>query len=299
MADCTKLFTSSGAHPIFHDWSFVMPLYAWVTPAFIPKGSPVDHTWVTSYDSRLHCYRSIAAVKGAGENYWFCWGSFHTRGRRADPIITWTSSSGAATCLVGPNNAKYRGTVHWYGIDGVCHQVSNQILYVTTTPAGGKPLIVSGARGYTLSSALFGTYGRRVAEWDDVRFACGVAPISIRGRRGMISLLSRRMANILNLPVSAPRVMRLEQSRRELLAELDDIGFALPALDETVARRVDRMNRKINLFLQLARQSFDDDNSFMRMFGIPGGEEIFLIDPELFVFPDPTDRPIRNSIVGW
>jgi hypothetical protein len=30
-------------------------LYAWAVPAFISE-SPVDHTWVTTYDNRVHSY---------------------------------------------------------------------------------------------------------------------------------------------------------------------------------------------------------------------------------------------------
>lgn len=276
-----------------------MQLYAWATPAFISKGSPFDHTWVTSYDSRNNKLSSISAVINASEHYWYCRGSFHPQGQPGDPIVTGIPSSGAATCLVGSNKAKSGGTVHWYGIDGVCHQVSNQVLYVTSTPAGGKPLIVSRARGYKLSSALFGTYGRREAEWDVVRLKCGVAPNSIRARNWRISLLRKRMAYILNLSLSEPRVLRLEQSRRQLLAELDNIGFATQAPNETIENRVYKMNERINSFLQFASELFDDGMGFTRMFGIRRGEQIFLIDPSLFEFPNPSDRPERGLAVGW
>jgi len=54
-------------------------LYAWATPAFMP-GAIWDHTWVTNYDNRLVNYLSIAEVVAADDEYWFCWGSYHTRG---------------------------------------------------------------------------------------------------------------------------------------------------------------------------------------------------------------------------
>lgn len=277
-----------------------MPLYAWVTPAFIPKGSPVDHTWVTSYDSRIHRLSSISDVKRASENYWYCWGDFHPLGRLNDPIVKGFPSAGGATCLVAPNISKSRGTVHWYGIDGVCHQVSNQVLYVTSTPARGKPQIVSGARGYKLSSALFGTYGRREKDWDVVRKNCGIAPSNIHRRRGVASLLSRRMAYFLNFSIHDRRVLELEQRRRQLLAELDEIGFAARTANETTQSRVSQMNGRINSFLQfVASESFDGDMGFMRVFGIHPEEDIYLIDPLLFEFPDTLNRPDRSNDVGW
>src|SRR5208337_1345282 len=50
-------------------------LYAWAVPAFIDE-SPVDHTWVTSYDNRKQGYPDIAAVIAAKQDYWYCWGDF-------------------------------------------------------------------------------------------------------------------------------------------------------------------------------------------------------------------------------
>src|SRR5262249_46453945 len=46
-----------------------------------------------------------------------------------------------------------RGGITCYLINGVCHQAANRILL----PAG---ITVRGARGYEVSEALFGTYGR-------------------------------------------------------------------------------------------------------------------------------------------
>jgi len=107
------------------------------------------------------------------------------------------------------------------------------------------------------------------------------------------------MAYILNLSLSEPLVLRLEQSRRQLLAELDNIGFATQAPNETIEDRVYKMNGRINSFLQSASEVFDDGMGFTRMFGIRRGDEIFLIDPSLFEFPNPSDRPQRGLAVGW
>lgn len=277
-----------------------MPIYAWVSPAFIKWGSPVDHTWVTSYDSRIANYPTIDAVTAAGENFWYCWGDFYSRGRLHDPIASCVNSSGAESCLVSPNVGNGHGTVLWYGIDGVCHQVSNQILYAEVTPGGGKPINVSKARGYKLSSALFGTYGRREAEWIDRRIACGVAPHSAyEGRRGYVSILTSRTVRALSLAQSDQVIRRLEEQRRELLADIDTIGFAQRGPNETRENRVDQINLRIEEFLSLSSRSVQRTEAFKQIFGIGPEERAYLVDPERFVFPDPTERPERNSRVGW
>ncbi len=277
-----------------------MPLYAWVSPAFVKWGSPLDHTWVTSYDSRISGYPTIDAVTKAGESYWYCWGDFHSRGRLHDPIATCFNSSGAESCLVSPNVGNGHGTVLWYGIDGVCHQVSNQILYAEVAPGGGKPSNVSRARGYKLSSALFGTYGRREVEWIYRRIDCGVAP---RGayelRRGYVSILTSRAASALSLASGHPVIRRLEELRRELLADIDSIGFAQRRPNETPENRADQINLRIEAFLRLSSRSVLYADAFQQIFGIGPEERAYLVNPERFVFPDPTERPERNSRLGW
>ena len=55
-----------------------------------------------------------------------------------------------AAAIAEPNE---RASVTCYLVSGVCHQAANRILF----PAG---IFVTGARGYGLSSAIFGPYGR-------------------------------------------------------------------------------------------------------------------------------------------
>jgi hypothetical protein len=59
-------------------------LYAWANPIVVP-GSPLDHTWVTSYDNNANSLPNVGAVVTAHEDYWFCWGSFHPQGTHAEP----------------------------------------------------------------------------------------------------------------------------------------------------------------------------------------------------------------------
>jgi hypothetical protein len=77
---------------------------------------------------------------------WGCWGgkTGGTELRRAP------GSTRRADAIAEPNE---RAGITCYLVNGVCHQAANRILL----PAG---ITVQGARGYSVSSALFGTYGR-------------------------------------------------------------------------------------------------------------------------------------------
>jgi hypothetical protein len=47
-----------------------IPLYAWAVPAFVAE-SPIDHTWVTTYDNRVNVYPNVQQVAAAGAFYWY------------------------------------------------------------------------------------------------------------------------------------------------------------------------------------------------------------------------------------
>jgi hypothetical protein len=155
-------------------------LFAWAVPAFA-AGSPVDHTWVTTYDNRITPYASIEEVVAAGEFYWYCWGSFHVSGGTPDnPTGFLGQQSGdlaLARCLVEPNADSStvpaaRGTIFTYGGDGVCHQLANQVLYATRAESA-KPLTVSLARGYMASVFIYREYGAQKEAWLNQIAKCG------------------------------------------------------------------------------------------------------------------------------
>lgn len=276
-----------------------MNLYAWVTPAFISKGSPVDHTWVTTYDSQSLAYLNIGDVKNGNHDFWYCWGGFHKQGKPGNPILSNVAASSSALCLVGSNDANERGTIQWYGIDGVCHQVSNQVLYATATTYGGKPKIVNDARGYKLSSAIFGTYGRREKLWREARIKCGVAPISVINHNATASLLTQRLSWFLACGVNDEPVKTLEIERRNLLRDIDSIGFTGSVNERKIVDRVGLLNSRINQYLEFAGDYYlNNEEVFKRVFGIKIGEWVELIDSELFVLPD-SPPPERNYLVGW
>ena len=157
-------------------------LYAWAVPAFVDE-LPVDHTWVTRYDNRKQNYPDIAAVIAAKQDCWFCWGDYHAKGGTPGNATGFLGShSGAidrARCLAQSNadcSSTYaaRGAIFTYGVDGVCHQLANEVLYSTGT-GGGRPLTVAKARGYFISSAIYGTYGLQQAAWRNKIATCSAA----------------------------------------------------------------------------------------------------------------------------
>ncbi len=137
--------------------------YAWARPAVHPN-VVADHTWVTDFDIEANNYATIENVLVDGANFWFCWGDFHGSGRT---VGSQNFDHHWAACLVRPNtrcqvNSGAKGTVFTYGVDGVCHQLSNQVLY-STKIGDASPLTVYNARGYRLSSYIYGTYGLQTA----------------------------------------------------------------------------------------------------------------------------------------
>lgn len=83
---------------------------------------------------------------GNGGKAWGCWGG-KTGGTAFN---TGNGSTKRADAIAEPDE---KANIRCYLINGVCHQAANRILF----PAG---ILVSAARGYWLSSSMFGTYGR-------------------------------------------------------------------------------------------------------------------------------------------
>ena len=88
---------------------------------------------------------------GNGGAAWGCFGG-KTGG---EMLNSGTGSTARADAIAGRNE---QAGLKCYLINGVCHQAANRILY----PAA---ILVEGARGYGVSSAMFGTYGRPGRSW--------------------------------------------------------------------------------------------------------------------------------------
>lgn len=83
---------------------------------------------------------------GTGAKAWGCWGG-KTGGKT---LRSGTGSTNRANDIAQPEE---KANIKCYLINGVCHQAANRILL----PAN---INVEGARGYSISSSLFGPYGR-------------------------------------------------------------------------------------------------------------------------------------------
>ncbi len=77
---------------------------------------------------------------------WGCWG----RSTGGTVLRSGAGSTKRADRIAQPDE---KANIRCYLINGVCHQAANRVLF----PAG---ILVRGARGYAISHALFGTYGR-------------------------------------------------------------------------------------------------------------------------------------------
>jgi|SRR5471030_297663 len=93
-------------------------------------GVPTDHTYVASSNGHV----------------WPCNG----RSFGGNPIFAGVGNVDQADCLaMKDHSAGVR-----YGIEGVCHQMANRILF----PSGG---LVTPARGFRLSVLVYGVYGKK------------------------------------------------------------------------------------------------------------------------------------------
>src|SRR3989304_9402373 len=99
-------------------------------PAFFGR-SPVDHTYVMCGPGRR------AGSGGGGKP-------------GGTPLRMGSGSTRQANAIAGLDE---RAGITCYGVNGVCHQAANRVAF----PAR---ILALGARGYGLSEALFGPYGR-------------------------------------------------------------------------------------------------------------------------------------------
>jgi hypothetical protein len=265
-------------------------LYAWATPAFT-SGSPVDHTWVTDYDNRVNPYATIGDVTAANSNYWYCWGTFHIQGSSTvlpDGYLGSAAGSlGWASCLCTPNNASNvdpsaRGTIYTYGIDGVCHQLANQILWATSGP-GIAPLTVSKAAGYAVSSFIYGAYGLQHAAWAARKAHCASpgSPVTAWNVTDEIAPDDDFAAHaqvVLASMDAAHKVAPLRELREQVHIEQH-------ALKSTLASGIwtpsaDALNERNNAYLASAK-SLLTAAEFEAVFGFPPDQTIELVDSSI------------------
>ena len=279
-------------------------LYAWTVPAFV-AGSPVDHTWVTTYDNRVNAYPTDAQVASAGQFYWYCWGSFHPKGGTpAIPDGFLGSQSGdlaLAQCLVQANADSRtapaaRGTIFVYGVDGVCHQLANQVLYATGV-GGTAPLTVRLARGYMASTFIYGTYGLQHTAWTNKIAGCSGArltpPADVRGPTmaggaggpGGPDEFETRAREVLG--ADNPKLLDLLRLRSDVHQ------FAARAWPGTGQPSAEALNARNQHMLDEAARLLGPEK-FKSIFGVSPGEKIDLVDEKISgsvgQIPPPTAR---------
>jgi len=267
-------------------------LYAWATPAF-SSDSPVDHTWVTDYDNRVDPYSKIAAVEKAQANYWYCWGKFHIQGSSSEQPNGYLGSASGdfalAQCLCLPNKESDSipphtrpnacGTIYYYGLDGVCHQLANQVLWATGG-TGTTPLTVALARGYRASSFIYGAYGILHHDWSANISRCAAPPsspsaVNTMGANDDFAIHAERVLASLNASEKLAPLLALRDSvRKEQLAQREAAvkGEVMPSAEALNARNQAYFQRAAALLTSA---------EFEAVFGFAPNRTIDLVDPTI------------------
>lgn len=257
-------------------------IFVWAVPAAV-DGAPWDHTWVTTYDSRVATHATLEKVVTAKELYWFCWGSFYVRGTMPKKTEGFLGSQlgdlSLARCLVQPNAssqsvAAARGTILRYAVDGVCHQLANQVLYAVGAHAA-EPLTVKKARGYWASVYLYKNYGRRSAAWATKIKSCGALPEATMSKpedkeRAITDDFETRARGV------------LESKDPQLLRDL--LTLRAGAHHYSGTESIQLSARAINIQNQnLLDQAAEllGQKYFTQIFGFPSAQRINLVDPAI------------------
>jgi len=259
-------------------------LYAWAIPAFT-TGSPVDHTWITTYDNRSNPIANIQQVIAAKQFNWYCWGDFHVQGGTPANVSGFLGERDGdltqARCLVEPNANSLqaepaRGTIFRYGREGVCHQLANQILFASGGN-GAAPLTVASARGYMFSSFRYGTYGRNDAAWKSKRDSCSPRRKRPQGGSGGVQMkhnpddFETRAREVLGRqnPKLLSQLLALRTQTQRLSVRQWSKSHT-PSAEELNASNQEMFDRAADLL---------GPDKFERIFGVPPYEKIDLVDP--------------------
>jgi hypothetical protein len=183
---------------------------------------------------------------GSGGKKWSCWGG-NTGGMAFNQG---TGSTARADKIATPSG---KAGITCYLVNGVCHQAANRILI----PAG---ILVNGARGYTLSSLIFGTYGK-------VGFLPCFAPLNgfpnVKGdlpECAAPSLATTRAPRLRLVPAERAHVRGIQNTyyrfeRVGAAAHLDRINFQMNLFSREVTFRLKSMKAESERGLYLAKQS--------------------------------------------
>jgi hypothetical protein len=271
------------------------PLYAWANPITIAGVRFADHTWVTAFDAASSCPPPPL--------YWYSWGGCHATGpgTTATLLDHRPASVGVARCICQPDVEDYsfqagdpaHGGIDYYGVSGVCHQLSNRILFATAG-ADGASATVSGAHGYGVSRFLYGTYGTDAVEWAARKTRCLAptpVPTAAAGTPVAMALsLSAAMTpeadfaamlrERLGPDVSRSKMAKLQQLHAKLQGEKARLDRTLLRGAMTPRNFAEGVNSLVNKYLGAAALTLDPAE-YERLFGIPPGQIIGIVDPNI------------------
>lgn len=193
---------------------------------------------------------------GTGGKAWGCWGG-KTGGTAFN---SGTGSTKRADCIAKPNE---RAGITCYLVNGVCHQAANRILL----PAG---ILVSAARGYGVSSALFGTYGK-VGFWpcsapfDQCPGVSGDLPACIAKSPSAKSEKSFKTIPTLEGEDKYHRSIKQAYSKfdHEGATPLDSINFHVDLFDRQVKFRLGEDLGSVAKNLRMAKEHAELDHRHM------------------------------------
>ncbi|MFL6198038.1 MAG: hypothetical protein ACJ76J_02575 [Thermoanaerobaculia bacterium] len=250
-------------------------LYAWANPLSLWQGA--DHTWITNYPSPFQCPPT--------PDYWYCWGICHPAGpgTTARPLGSAQGDISFASCICTPNDPNAHGGIDRYGIEGVCHQLANRVLYATSPY--GTPLTVKGAHKYWLSHLLFGTYGTTLKDWAARKKKCQPGTIAAMGNgdtEDPDSLLFEQMVRSSRGPAAAGEdpMAAIEALRAELLAEKAPLDAAVQAGTISGDEFANRVNELVSSYLPRIAEILGPNNC-ARIFEASPGETVQVLDPEI------------------
>ena len=245
-------------------------LYAFANPLRVPAA---DHTWVTDYENFAQC-----AERGPRSKYWYATGKCHpVAGDRSRALANAPADLRLAQCIAKPDESTFtagRATARIrYGIDGVCHQICNRILWATAV-GGATPITVAGANGYGVSRLAYGTYGTPL-QWRQLKQDCRVASSSIAAasaRADAEQMIAEKLGPISMTSDKAQTILAEHSRLRGELDQLADRGLSRGQLANAA-------NRAINDSLARLAEALDPAD-FQRLLDWPPNKEIVLVNPD-------------------
>lgn len=261
--------------------------YVWARPVHL-KHIPIrfaDHTWVTTYPA------PYSARPTPPSRYWYCWGNAHSAGPKATSRLLWsgTIDLAAATCICAPDDRQAHGGIEKYGQDGVCHQLTNRVLFATS-PYRRPPAKVDGAVGYlSFSRYKWDLYGTTLRDWQRRKRRCLVLAGTPRaappqpsdpGDSMTPAHVRRMLKEQLGRKATPNLIQRVGQLHREMKEAQHQLDQMVNTGKIKGAEYANRSNQLFNDHLSQLAAVLGPDN-YTKLFGTPPDIPIGLVDPTI------------------